>query len=276
MVRIGKSLKAVSSEVTVIAYTNSIIAYPWYRAAHEFTEHPDLWLRDANGTILNNIKQNPVETWHVWDHAQQGARDIFTSQCKSMVASGAIDSCFVDGCKNIPQHLDAEKDAEYRAEKPKMLAALQQEVRGPLICGSGGKAWDGMMGTQLQNWGKGATYSTREIPMMQNAMASGIMFEAHGSAVCHHAEDPDHPDVQTELAAFLVSAGEHAYYMCSGWSGTVPTWYSIYDRPLGAPLGDAVMADGVYTREFASGTKVTYNTSSERGSIAWANATLMV
>lgn len=43
------------------------------------------------------------------------------------------------------------------------------------------------------------------------------------------------------------------------------------NRPLGKPKADAVKgADGVWRREFASGTKVTFDSSTGKGKIMWA------
>lgn len=275
MVSAAQGLKSINDKVHVFSYTNSIIAYPWYRGAHEFNEHSDLWLRDVDGNLLNNIHENPVETWHAWDHSQDAASKIWASQCRNMVASGVVDGCFVDGCMNVPEPLAPNKSLQYAQKKPAMLAQLQQDIPGVLICGSGGGWHEGMLGTQVQNWGKHGDFSAREIPMLQKAMRAGVMFHAHGSAVCAHQGNASHPAIQTELAAFLVAADKHAYYMCSGWSGTVPTWYPVYDAPLGEPLSNATFIDGVYYRRFASGTKVIYNTTSETGSIIWADAPLL-
>lgn len=273
MVSAAKALKAIRDEVHVFSYTNSIIAYPWYGGAHEFIKHPDLWLRDVNGTLMNNIHQNPTETWYAWDHSQDAASAIWASQCKNMVESGAVDGCFVDGCMNVPSPLEESKSVAYSEKKPAMLAELQQEIPGVLICGSGGGFHDGMFGTQLQNWGKNGNYAEREIPMLQKAMEAGVLFHAHGSAVCQHAGDADNAQVQTELAAFLVAAQEHAYFMCGGWAGTVPTWYPVYDKPLGKPLGNATLGDdGVYTRHFAKGTLVTFDTKTNTGAIQWGSS----
>merc|ERR1712113_357338 len=106
------------------------------------------------------------------------------------------------------------------AAKPQMLSELEEEVPGVLICGSNGKFYEGTSASQIQNWGNhGGQFSKREIPMLQAAVAARKMFEAVGSAVCRHRDDPNHPDVQTELAAFLVAAGKHSYYLCGGFFG---------------------------------------------------------
>jgi len=46
----------------------------------------------------------------------------------------------------------------------------------------------------------------------------------------------------------------------------------LFERPLGKPVADAVKgADGVYRRAFASGTKVTFDTKTNNGTIVWGN-----
>ena len=42
--------------------------------------------------------------------------------------------------------------------------------------------------------------------------------------------------------------------------------------PLGEPLDDAKLGeDGIWRREFKSGTKVTFDTQTESGTIDWAS-----
>merc|ERR1712183_672456 len=141
--------------------------------------------------------------------------------------------------------------------------------------GSGGGVLDGTLATTVQNWGKAGKYSVREIPMLQRAVAEGVMFSAKGHQVCNHGGDPHHPDVQTELAAFLVAAGEHSYFRCGSWGHTDVPWYPVYDMPLGVPLGNATFENGVYKRSFASGTEVSYDTNTESGTIQWASSSVV-
>jgi hypothetical protein len=259
----------------VAAYLNSVISHPWYTGAAALAKHPDYWLRDANGTLMHNLANPPPdnETWLTFDHTNAQAAALWASTCEQMVSSKYIDSCFVDGCTKTPSGLEKGKQAAYGPAKMKMLVNLQKVVPGPLICGSNGAVYPGIAATQIQNWGKHGDYATREIPMMQKATKVGAIFQAHGAQVCKNKGDPQHPDVQTELAAFLVVAQKGCYYMCSGWSGTVPTWYKVYDMPLGAPLANGTLgADGIWRRSFASGTNVTFDTHSNKGSITWARS----
>merc|ERR1712146_660706 len=82
--------------------------------------------------------------------------------------------------------------------------------------------------------------------------------------------DPSNADLQTELAAFLIAAGEYSYYRCGGWSHTDATWYPVYDKKLGEPLANATLGkDGVWRRSFAAGTDVTFDTNTNVGTIVW-------
>merc|ERR1719262_87229 len=142
-----------------------------------------------------------------------------------------------------------------------------------LLCGSGGDVRPGVYGTSIQNWNKHTDkLSVREIPLLMEAVSQGAMFEAKGKVVCDPkvSGDPYNADLQTELAAFLVAAGEHSYYRCGGWGHTDVPWYKVYDMPLGKPLGNATLHNGLYTRAFSSGTTVTFDTATERGTIDWA------
>jgi hypothetical protein len=88
------------------------------------------------------------------------------------------------------------------------------------------------------------------------------------------AQDYQEPTVQTELAAFLVGMGRYSYYVCGSWENypaNSSTWNPVYDLPLGEPIGNATLgADGVWRREFASGTTATFDTHTETGEVSWA------
>ena len=280
MVAAAAALKAVNPRVHVVAYMNSVISYPWYRLARRFLANASWWLRDANGALLNNIAENPVETWYTWDFSQQEVGQLWSEGCLAMTNTGAVDGCFMDGCANynaagnrliVPGPLKPDVHAAFAANKPKWMAALQQKVPGVLVCGSGGGWVDGVAATQVQNWGVHSTdYAGLWIPMLQRAMAAGVVFEAH--AACG-SSDPADPVEQSKLAAFLVAAGRGAYYLCGGWGSASVPWFPLYDLPLGEPLGNATLgADGVWRRSFAHGTKVTLDTKTNNGTVDWAPA----
>merc|ERR1711884_559182 len=157
----------------------------------------------------------------------------------------------------VPGPLDAATQQAYIAGKDQMLADLQAEIPGIVLCGSGGGTMKGVFGTSVQK-----------------GVAAGAMFEAKGHEVCsgNNAGDPNDPKIQTELAAFLVAAGEHSYYRCGAWGHSDVPWYKVYDMPLGKPFSNATLSNGIYKRSFASGTVVTFDTATETGTIKWADS----
>jgi len=281
MVRQARALKAVNPDVQVVAYMNSIISYPWYRAAHKHVTNESWWLRDINGSLLNNIKENSLETWLTWDFYKPEVGDLWIEACLNLTSSGVIDGCFMDGCANwdstgrvdgkviVPGPLTSEKHDLYKLRKPEWMARLQQQVPGVLVCGSGGGFVDGVAATQVQNWGiHSQDYAGVWIPMLQHAMRKGVVFEAH--AACG-SSDPNDPVEVNKLAAFLIGADKGAYYMCGGWRAGAVDWFPIYDLPLGEPLSNATLGDdGIYRRRFTKGTNVTFDTKSNNGTISWA------
>jgi len=281
MIRQATALKKANPRAHIIAYMNSVISYPWYRAARKHVSNSSWWLRDINGSLLNNIRENPTETWYTWDFSKPEVGNLWIEACRNMTDSGVIDGCFMDGCANwdssgqvdgkltVPGPLDKETHDAYARNKPDWMRRLQKQVPGVMICGSNGGFLDGVAATQVQNWGvHSQDYAGHWIPMLQRAVAAGKVFQAH--AACGSG-DPHDPFEQTKLAAFLVAAGNRSYYMCGGWGAAKVDWYPVYDMPLGEPLSNATLGDdGVYVRHFAKGTTVFFNTKTNNGTIHWA------
>jgi len=280
MVRQATALKAINPDVHIVAYMNSVISYPWYRAAHKHVTNESWWLRDINGSLLNNIKENSIESWLTWDFSVPEVGDLWAEACLNLTNSGVIDGCFMDGCANwdhagevdgkviVPGPLSQDKHDLYKKQKPEWMARLQQQTPGILVCGSGGGFVEGVEATQVQNWGiHSQDYAGMWIPMLQRAMHAGVVFEAH--AACGSSDPTDANEVN-KLAAFLVAAGRGAYYMCGGWRAGSVDWFPLYDLPLGEPLSNSTLgSDGIYRREFAKGTSVIFDTNTNTGNITW-------
>ena len=81
-------------------------------------------------------------------------------------------------------------------------------------------------------------------------------------------------DLTDYIAAFLIGADKYCYFGCGNWyaegNDTTPfMWHPDYDQPLGAPTAPAKYEGDVWSRSFASGTKVTFNTKTNKGTINW-------
>jgi hypothetical protein len=262
-VELGKRLKALNPKITVLGYMHSMLGHPWYRNAHALAARPELWARNSTGDLVDS-----GWPWFSFDHSQEEASDLWQQGALNATKTGHVDGIFIDGCVKTPGGLSPDVRAKYAAGKAAMMKRLQAEVPGPLVCGSNGALADGVAATQIQNWGKNGQWSTREIPMLLKAVEAGRMFQAHGPCPA----DASDPTMVANLAAFLVAMGPYSYWMCGGWNGVKPTWYPVYDYPLGSPLSNATLADGVYTRHFSSGTVASFDTRTETGSIQWASA----
>jgi hypothetical protein len=107
IVAAGKALKAANPNVMVIAYMNSIISYPWYRAAQKFITNSSWWLRNTSGGLLNNIKENPSETWYTWDFSKAAVGALWKEACLNMTSTGSVDGCFMDGCTVLVFEVEA-------------------------------------------------------------------------------------------------------------------------------------------------------------------------
>lgn len=77
------------------------------------------------------------------------------------------------------------------------------------------------------------------------------------------------------LAAFLITASDASFFGFSDkWYFNGTTWHEEYNRPLGAPKGDAAQgADGVWSRDFEHAS-VTLDVAKHQSSIKWANLLL--
>jgi len=214
-VELGKRLKALNPLITVLSYMHSELGHPWYHNAHELAAHPEFWARNSTGQLVDS-----GWPWFSFDHTQQEASDLWEQSALSVTGTGYVDGIFIDGCVKTPAGLTPDVRSSYAAGKASMMKGLQAKVPGPLVCGSNGAVADGVAATQIQNWGKNGQWSTREIPMLQRAVAAGRLFQAHGPCPANASDQT----TITNLAAFLVAMGPYSYWMCGGWNGVTPAW----------------------------------------------------
>ena len=112
--------------------------------------------------------------------------------------------------------------------------------------------------------------NNRSIGLLTRGLSAGQVMQAHVPVTV-----PCTSDLTDYIAAFLIGAGKYSYIGCGKWDAagtdTTPfTWRPEYDKLLGAPKGPAEYNSGVWTRYFASGTEVTFDTTKNKGTIKWA------
>jgi hypothetical protein len=176
IVRVARKIKAINPRVLTVAYLNAQISYPWYRAAREVAAHPSWWLngsrqigpsgstwcaramttpadslwRGARQTGHMHTEWLPIVRRKVYDLTVESAANSWKDACLNLTRTGALDSCFVDGCVSQPKGLPPAKQARFAAAKASMIAQLQERVPGPLVCGSAGLGTAGAGAIQVR------------------------------------------------------------------------------------------------------------------------------
>jgi hypothetical protein len=114
MVAQAKQIKALNPKAHIVAYMNSIIAYPWYRAARKFASNSSWWLRNSSGELLNNIAENPTETWRAWDFSKPEVGELWIEMClnvtRTVRKTASFFECFPYVC---PEHVLAKRPFLY-------------------------------------------------------------------------------------------------------------------------------------------------------------------
>lgn len=107
----------------------------------------------------------------------------------------------------------------------------------------------------------------RNLTSIAKAQGKRLIYQCHGKGGL------------AEYASFLIGVGEYQFYGLGGWNGVgkggnfSEHWVEgVFDQPLGVPTADAVYdaATSTWSRRFASGTAVTFDAVTKKGTIAWA------
>ena len=132
-----------------------------------------------------------------------------------------VDGAMVDDFDRAANIIARRQSKEYIADTIRTMSAAAR--RGEIVVF---KAWPGF------TW-----WSDKE-----------LMKEPHAEQYAVAVKNLEFP-----LACFLIGAGEHCYFCYTwGWLPEYGTfdWYPEFDRPLGAPKGDAARTGWTFRREF--------------------------
>ena len=276
---VAAAVKRINPNATVLLYLNSQFAYPWYHLFH-LADRNDWWVVDeASGAAYTHrvINMNCTRPGHCpeasvgyWDFAEPALRAAWAAACTN--ASLAVDGCFVDGATSnppFPASGDGAQVAAYEAGRNATFAAIAQKAL--IVINDKGyydphPPYPAVQGEFIE------TFSGDAVKWMQilNRTEDGHLVQAHtGTAKASLCHQPNSTEGVADLAAFLMVARRYTYFGCSNWED-VPTWPSVYDRPLGAPLGPAVQdSDGTWRRRFQRGTNASINFGTHVAHIEW-------
>ena len=268
MVLFLRAVKKANPNTTTYYYFNSFKDKPALsRTARQFEAHPNWALRDKNGIPVKNSGKN-----YVFDVSQVEVRQWLLNICLNGTDSAGGDGCFCDSSQHTSdQHFHPPVSPQKMKTWGEGLLNLTREVQDAL--GNErlliGKVPD-------QPYVKAAQIeffhpNNDSINNLTEGVRNGKVMQAHMALGA-----PCEGDITDYLAAFLVAVGKYSYYGCGIWSTTGNDsssffWHPEYDKPLGAPLGPATYTGRVWKRQFASGTKVTFDTSNNKGTIEWGS-----
>jgi len=266
--------KAVNPATKVLMYVNSQFAYPYYNL-YDIAKRNGYWvLNQTSGKPFTHevINYNcskpghcPGTTVGYWDFGHEELRSAWVAAC----SNPRIDGCFIDGAESNPPFGPDDNTTGYEAARSATFTAMAAKA---LIVINDKKYYDpappypDAQGEFIETF-SGSAYKWIDI---LNRTQKGHLVQAHtgsrNDGVCHQ---PNSTEGIKDLAAFLMVAEQYSYFGCSNWED-VPTWPSVYDMPLGEPLGPAVKdAAGTWQREFTHGTTCRINFETGEASIKW-------
>jgi hypothetical protein len=272
-------------------YLNSVFDWPYNYDLHGLmVKNPDWRLKSTTGTDLTGHGQ-----W-MYNLTNDDMRAAWVAECVT-AAKGGCTGCFIDQA-NVGEGIATWPSSSpvARAYRAAHLLAFT-ELDAALGATNNGYGIYNHLGTTAYSTSammiEDFYGSEKCIDRLQTIAARGLTVQAHvGNLPAGNAcVDGD----TNALAAFLVGAGNYSDYHCSGaggWSSNAAwpaasdawlDWLPEYDMPLGAPLGlattvptTAPVAASLWSRSFASGTRVEFDGGRGNGSIFWANGAVQL
>lgn len=223
----------------------------------------------------------------VFDHAVPALRDYWKSVCINATATGFVDGCFSDSSQpnthGTQGHLNAADEAAFEAGKVQTMSELTQffgGTPGKPYAGSDGVligktvTQEGINAVQIEMFKAGEA----EILELMQGAKQGYLVQAHAAVTTtpSKAGCNDLEAMTDVIAAFLIGAGDDSYFGSGLWispgiEDIEQRWCpELFERPIGAPLADAVKTGQVYHRAFATGTNVSFDVSTNKGTINWS------
>ena len=287
-----KAVKLINDNVTCIFYLNSILDFNNYYLHIDMIDNPGYKLRDDNGVIVYekgaaSLVPMPPNGYWVFDYQQEKVQNLFISECINASMSPYVDGCFLDRSTQEPSKFAGnytfsnQTNERFTVGHNNVLFGIQNELnktdKSISINNNNGNLTllrqNGIVSIMMENF-RAHTGQLQELTEMANA---GIIVEAHVYAQSGNECE----NIINSLSCYLMGAQKYSYYACSkGW--TIEGWpdHDEYHKPLGEPLGDAVINGDQYTRKFkGDGNKQTiveWNNKTLLGKITWPDGTVQM
>ena len=265
MVLAMKAIKKVNPTIATYFYMNSFKDRPeMTRMARQLEKNPDYYLVDDDGHHVKN-----GQGFNAFDLSKPEVRKWWLNTCLNATKYANGDGCFCDSSQGETTSFTPSPSADKLKAWGEGMLNLTREVQEAL-------GDDKLLIGKVANQSYVKAVQIETFKPSNRSIAALMLGAQVGQVVQTHVPGKCSVDLTDYMAAFLIGAGEYSYFGCGGWNAegndTMPLmWHPEYDKPLGTPKGPAKYASGVWTRSFASGTNVTFDTSKNKGTINWSS-----
>jgi hypothetical protein len=253
-------------------YNPDILDIEWQscvrNAVTPFLEtHGDYLLKNSSGKYAEEAYLKA----HVYDHTQEYVREFWKQACLNMTSTGYIDGCGADASQQPGSYITGLAPSVAAAWTEGHIQAVGNateavSAQGGFVLGK----LENQLGVSTNGvLQEGCTAGNATITTLRAAAAAAKAANTRYIYECHTNGTPD------DMAAFLIGAGEDQYFGFGTWvspsGGVGYAWLPEFENALGAPTADAEYdaSAQVWSRAFASGTKVTFDLKTNKGTISW-------
>ena len=274
----AKQIREVNPKAPIIFYFAVDYTRRWYDLGVEFDTKPELEVHNKDGSLAVSRQEDPpgvVGNWHVFDFAKPEAVKLWVADIVHVVKSGNLQGIFIDGYRGvggkdswtgglIPNASTSERVAWYKNAWGQTGMQLKAALPPNSIMMPNGNSVTDSSPPPGYNDASIEFFTTAQIPELMGYAKKKTFVEVHAYIGTNQASYT--VDYNITLAAYLVAAGENAYFGAGSTWDTCESWlvdYQLadYQKQLGKPASDALFrnntaGDVTYTRQFASGTHV--------------------
>ncbi len=291
-------IKAINPDITLLYYWNTFLDYPFADAHEVYEAHPEWWLYNQDSTL--DLKKGKYKRY---DLSKAEVREWWAEEVRKAVVEGSCDGVFMDAFPQIANEANIERwgQEKYDSIQDGLLELIrltrEKTDSSALLMFNGIRNTDDLhFGMEYLDLADAATIEhfdqfsstskesiRQDLEDMSEASMNGkiVVLKTFPGFNWTEHEQMNRPyeelleeareNITFPLACFLVAAGPYSYFNYS-WGyrpefGTLE-WYDELDRPLGKPLGDAVIDGWEYTREFEH-VKVWVNIETKEAKIDW-------
>lgn len=280
-----QKVKQLNPEVAAVFYLNTLYDFPFY-SLHGMYEASDADMKDINGKVIGLRNDNGMYPVPVYDFGKIEALDIYLDFHTNLSASGIVDGTFPDkhnvfAWKNGSNWQICESGEKTSVKNWSKSCAVISET----VALKHNKGKQSVLDGIYKIYGKSGVLflNTTQFPHLHQEDMTLKALQKFIKLIADTLKDVPFVYVQVQdqgsssdpsiiqsvckkntVAVFLLAVERGAVIGCNGWD-------EQFEKPLGDPLGPARVEGDVVSRNFTSGTWVSYNAGTNEANIHWAH-----